>query len=359
MNQPHNSRLTSPRLTTSTRARARLRRYPSCWISLAVAGFTLLAAFSDGARARANQAAEPKAVERIDQPGPQAKKGASAKPVAKPALPADFLRRRFRPEPPEHSQVVMRVMPLFEEKEKKQARIREMNLRPGLRTQLEAEYRFLRAACKPGKEQRMAIAKAAFQSIDKLELVYAEWRLRPGQSTQPRDGENYFELPPFPTSSAIKGPFDLPALIRADLKDAARIHLTPTQLEQYLAELKIRDDDEREALILQLISKLNWMAFLTKEQEDKLKVALMSQWDESWRRVLRANMMIYVWYVPKFPESVVSPILSSDQWELVHAYQPTTVSLEYGITSRIEGEQDPNLDDEFTDAMVESRKEEQ
>jgi len=220
---------------------------------------------------------------------------------------------------------------------------RHASLKTQLRPLLEAEYWLMRAVCDPTKEQRIPIAKAGFRSLNQMVVAYDDWLRKPKRPRSMNGAGQGLSDP---------SPPDLVAQLRADLLTAARRSLSPQQLEDYLAELKTRDEEEQESLILHLVWLLNRKVNLNNSQEESLTKELMKNWKEEWRLALRQNFKSHHMYMPQFPEEIVKPILSEQQWKLlqtgVYTYTTSIVSASRQVIAKKLG----SLDEEFEDSVV-------
>jgi|GEM_PF-2105184 len=221
--------------------------------------------------------------------------------------------------------------------------VRQMNLKSQIRPMVESEYWFLRAACDPTKDQRVPIAKAAFQCLDKMEVAYGEWMFMP-RAAQVVNGVVQRQERPSPP--------DLLGMLRADLMVAAKQSLTPRQVDKYAKEIKARNLEERESLILQLASLLKSSVALDQAQENQLRTDMVKHWREPWRADLRINMNMSYYYMPKFPEEIVKPILSEKQWELLNSNQKYEAYYSFGVRNLMSGLPVEDLDEEFKDETV-------
>jgi len=220
---------------------------------------------------------------------------------------------------------------------------RQLSLKTQLRPLLEAEYWLMRAVCDPTKEQRIPIAKAGFRSLNQMVLTYDEW-LRKPKRIQSINGVRQPLSEPRPP--------DLLAQLRADLLMAVRRNLSPQQLEDYRAELRERDEEEQENLILHLVWVLNRKVNLNNSQEESLKRELLKSWKEEWRFGLRQNAQIHAQYIPQFPEEVVKPILSEQQWKLLQVGHYMYIANVTYSPRRIVVNKRESLDEEFEDSAV-------
>jgi hypothetical protein len=100
--------------------------------------------------------------------------------------------------------------------------------------------------------------------------------------------------------------------------------LTTEQLERYLAEDASRTAATKQATISHVVSRLDGIMFLTKEQREKITTALDSNWQRDWEHWLTMHQYGDQ-YFPQIPDQHVVPHINREQKVVWDGLQKTTI----------------------------------
>jgi hypothetical protein len=100
--------------------------------------------------------------------------------------------------------------------------------------------------------------------------------------------------------------------IQDGLLNAAKAHLSPDQAAVYQAEVATRAAERKQAVIDNLVSKLDVGLVLSADQRVKIAEGLGTHWNESWLQSLE-SFQYADQYMPNLPDNLVSPHLNSTQ----------------------------------------------
>lgn len=172
---------------------------------------------------------------------------------------------------------------------------------------LRVEYLFVRMVCDPSKDQRKQIARAGERALKAAATEFAEWQ----------NGRRRAMV-----GGRIQNP-EPRKIIQEGLAAAVKAHLNPAQAALYKEEAGNRLADERQAVILNLVAKLDQDLCLSADQRDKLRESLTAHWDDSWCQSLQMFMQENQ-YFPQIPDQFVSPFLNPVQkrvWDGIQKVQ--------------------------------------
>ena len=101
-------------------------------------------------------------------------------------------------------------------------------------------------------------------------------------------------------------------LIHDSVVAAAKAKLSPEQWDRLQKESENKAQDRREAVLQNVVTKLDQLLILTPEQRSKLENSLRTRWDD---RVYPQLEMLtaYENYFPAIPENQISPLLTETQ----------------------------------------------
>ncbi len=98
------------------------------------------------------------------------------------------------------------------------------------------------------------------------------------------------------------------------INDAMKEMLTAEQLDHFKAEAADRDAAIKKATIHSLVSQLDGILFLSREQRDKICAALDSNWKPDWEYwLMMREHQFGEQYLPQVPDQQVVPHLTSEQ----------------------------------------------
>lgn len=162
------------------------------------------------------------------------------------------------------------------------------------------ELNFVRAVCRPNKEQDQKIKAASDVALKVAVKKFAEIQKKLQQGI--RAGEQ----PEWPD----------PRKLMADvLLKSAKETLSSEQAKRYETELEKRAAARKRAALLNLVAKLDKDLVLTAEQREKLTDALNSNWKDAWCQQLEVFMYGDT-YLPVLPDAQVLPALTEKQKQI-------------------------------------------
>jgi hypothetical protein len=200
---------------------------------------------------------------------------------------------------------------------------------------LKAEYHLLVAACEPTRDQRREIARAGEKALRASVEAFVDWQRQPNRRIL-----NGVEVP---------NPPDVRKAIQIALAAAVAAHLSPPQMVRYFEEVKERNDDERETIVLNIVVKLDERLHFTEDQRAALSKALTKGWSDDWAPSLN-NVVIQNRHFPILPDDAIRPILTEGQkrtWDGAHkSRQNARVGYTNGMTPDPSPLEDAELDDD-------------
>jgi len=101
-------------------------------------------------------------------------------------------------------------------------------------------------------------------------------------------------------------------LIHVAVEDEAKAKLSPEQFTRFQKESEGKARDRREAVVINLVARMDQVLLLSGDQREKLCQALRSEWDERTYPSLE-TFQLYQQYFPMIPDYQTRPILSEDQ----------------------------------------------
>lgn len=110
---------------------------------------------------------------------------------------------------------------------------------------------------------------------------------------------------------APREPDDPRRTINDELAKSAKKHLSAEQAAKYQKELDHRLAARKNAIVLNLVLKIDQVLFLTPEQRDNLRVVLTKNWNDSWHQMQYLQMDGT--YFPPMPDEKITPLLTETQ----------------------------------------------
>jgi hypothetical protein len=107
-------------------------------------------------------------------------------------------------------------------------------------------------------------------------------------------------------------PADPVVAAESQIADVVRSVLTDDQKREYESQLAQRAAFGRQAIIDNLIAKMDEHMDLSVEQREKLTKTLLARWDENWAPPLETFVQMSQ-YMPAIPDEFVTPHLSDEQ----------------------------------------------
>lgn len=167
---------------------------------------------------------------------------------------------------------------------------------PQLRPVMLAELHFVRSACNPTREQRIAIAREGDRVLTEATREYAE-----AYQKMQQGGWNGTSTPPDPPGRIVEG-----------IAGAVKARLTPEQAARYRVEADRRAAVLKDVTVRNLVVNLDEELLLSADQRLKLAESLSSHWDAAWSRSLMQLTYGYG-YFPNVPEPLIVPHLDEAQ----------------------------------------------
>lgn len=162
------------------------------------------------------------------------------------------------------------------------------------------ELNFVRAVCKPDKEQDKKIKAASNAALKTTTKKFAEVQKKLQQGI--RAGQE----PEWPDPRKLMSEVLLKTVKESMSEDAAK---------RYEAELEKRAAARKRAALLNLVAKLDKDLVLTADQRGKLSEALDKNWKDSWCQQLE-TFMYGDTYMPVIPDAQVLPALTEKQKQI-------------------------------------------
>ncbi len=174
-----------------------------------------------------------------------------------------------------------------------------------LRGNLRAEYQVILTVCEPTRAQRREIARAGERGLTTAATKFLEWQMLPHGFVL-KDGIQQLD-------DKERRP-DPHQILRATLTESLKAQLSTDQVARYQRETELRDADEKQMIIRNLVVQLDQLLFLSASQREKLVAAFSQSKDDSWlpplQRILNnggSNQQIPV------PDPLIVPELTSTQ----------------------------------------------
>jgi hypothetical protein len=101
-------------------------------------------------------------------------------------------------------------------------------------------------------------------------------------------------------------------VIQEGLLAAAKAHFSSDQAALYQAEIATRADERKQAVIDNMVSKLDVGLVLSADQRAKIAEELSSHWNNAWLQSLESYQYADQ-YMPNLPDNLVSPHLNATQ----------------------------------------------
>lgn len=115
-------------------------------------------------------------------------------------------------------------------------------------------------------------------------------------------------------------PADPVVTAESQIADIVRSVLTDEQKQQYESQLAQRSSFQRQAVIDNVIAKMDEHMDLSVEQRAKLTKTLLARWDENWAPPLDSFVHMGE-YMPSIPDEYVAPHLSDEQKQIWNGLQ--------------------------------------
>lgn len=158
---------------------------------------------------------------------------------------------------------------------------------PQFRLLVKAEMHFVRSVCEPTRLQYQKILAGGEGAVNAAIRKYAESMRGRGVQSDPR------------------------AAIAEAIAKSVRETLSPEQADRYQKELDLRTAALKRAAVLNLVSSMDKMLVLQRDQRDKLREILANNWNESWSQL---QLLMYGgMYFPSMPDDKINPILTEAQ----------------------------------------------
>lgn len=184
---------------------------------------------------------------------------------------------------------------------------------PQLRPLMLAELHFVRTACDPTREQRIAIAREGDRVLTEATREYAE-----AYQKMQQGGWNGTSTPPDPPRRIVEG-----------IAGAVKAQLTPEQAARYRVEADKRAAVLKDVTVRNLVVNLDEELLLSADQRLKLAESLSSHWDAAWCRSL--NQLTYGYgYFPNVPEPLIVPHLDEAQKKIWTARPKVQFGVSWG-----------------------------
>lgn len=165
-----------------------------------------------------------------------------------------------------------------------------------LRPSFRAELRFLTSIASPSPAQRREIALEGGRKVKETALKMAET-----QQGMNNGGRRVMTASPEPRK-----------VIRDAMAEAAKARLSPEQFARLQKEIGLREQDQQEAMTLNIVTNLDQLLILGNGQREKLGEAILAHWDERIYPTFEL-FTIYESYFPMIPDQYVNPILNAEQ----------------------------------------------
>jgi hypothetical protein len=168
----------------------------------------------------------------------------------------------------------------------------ERNWAPQLQLVYKTELHFMRVVCQPTKQQFQKIAEDSEPSLKAILRTHARAARWAGAGALPE--------PPEPRTA-----------VSANIIQSVRTTLTTEQAAAYEKELDHRAAAAKQAVLSNLVDRIDRLLFLSPEQRDKLGKMLADNWKDSWNQT--QIIMYRADYFPKMPDDEIVPILTDTQ----------------------------------------------
>lgn len=181
---------------------------------------------------------------------------------------------------------------------------------------LRAELRQLTLAARPDPDQRRAIALEAGRALKEYARTQAGGNLGNVAGVVGKAALEPAKVAPAPVvANRVVARVDPRKLIHDAVEVAARAKLTPEQFARYQEELDRKLRDRREAVLVNVVAKLDALLSLGEDQREKLQEALRTHWDDRNFPTVEAISM-YEQYYPMIQDVLILPILSEGQKQI-------------------------------------------
>ena len=193
--------------------------------------------------------------------------------------------------------------------------VRNMVLRLG--PILRVEMRYLTLAADPTPEQRREIAVEAGQTLKDYARTVSGGGQGNVAAPAPPGAANGVMVPAqqvmIKRVATTRG--EPRKLIHDAIEAAAKAKLSPEQFTRYQAELDRKTRDRREAVLVNIVAKLDQLLSLGEDQRDKLQDVLRSHWDDRNFPTVE-SITQYEQYYPVIQDPLILPILTDGQQKI-------------------------------------------